>query len=56
VYTENMGSAELLCNFCGLQRPGGVAGPTPSIYICPDCIRLAYQLLEGPPLREPTDK
>src|SRR6266508_576506 len=26
-------------------RTGGVAGPTPDIYICPDCIRLAAEIL-----------
>ncbi len=35
------------------MRAGGVAGTTPEhAYICPDCIRLAYQILEGPPLAE----
>ncbi|MGH8995900.1 MAG: ClpX C4-type zinc finger protein [Acidimicrobiales bacterium] len=34
------------CSFCGLERRGGVAGPTPAVYICPDCIKLARQLLE----------
>ena len=38
------------CSFCGLRRAGGVAGPTPAVYICPDCIRLSAQLLEGPSL------
>ncbi len=43
-----MGSDDgLLCLFCGLVRTGGVAGPTPDIYICPDCIRLAAEILDG---------
>jgi hypothetical protein len=36
----------LLCLFCGLVRTGGVAGPTPDIYICPECIRLAAWILD----------
>jgi ClpX C4-type zinc finger len=36
----------LLCLFCGRVRTGGVAGPTPDIYICPDCIRLAAEILD----------
>jgi hypothetical protein len=34
------------CSFCGQLRKGGVAGPTPSIYICPHCIVLAGEILE----------
>jgi ClpX C4-type zinc finger len=42
-----MGSNEgLLCLFCGRVRARGVAGPTPDIYICPDCIRLAAEILD----------
>lgn len=48
-----MGAGELPCSFCGLIRSGGVAGPTPTVYICPDCIRLSYQMLDGPPLHDP---
>jgi hypothetical protein len=36
----------LLCLFCGRVRSGGVAGPTLDIYICPDCIRLANEILD----------
>jgi hypothetical protein len=36
----------LLCLFCGLVRGGGVAGPAPDVYICPDCIRLAAEILD----------
>jgi hypothetical protein len=36
----------LLCLFCGRVRTGGVAGPTPDIYICPECIRLAAEILD----------
>jgi ClpX C4-type zinc finger len=52
-----MGSDEgLLCLFCGRVRTGGVAGPTPDIYICPDCIRLATEILnEQDGHREPSD-
>jgi hypothetical protein len=52
-----MGSDEgLLCLFCGRVRTGGVAGPTPDIYICPDCIRLATEILnEQDAPREPSD-
>jgi hypothetical protein len=46
----------LPCSFCGLRRTGGVAGPTSAVYICPDCIRLSHQLLEGPPLYQPVDE
>ena len=48
-----MGSLPLKCSFCGLERSGGVAGPTPSVYICPDCIDLTYQMIHGPPLYDP---
>lgn len=41
----DVGTAELECSFCGLTRAGGVAGPTQSVYICPDCIRLANEVL-----------
>ena len=42
-----MGSGDgVLCLFCGRVRGGGVAGPTPDIYICPDCIRLAAEILD----------
>ncbi len=34
--------AQIVCRFCGRGRaelkPGGVAGPTPETFICPDCI------------------
>jgi hypothetical protein len=44
---SRMGSGEgVLCLFCGRVREGGVAGPTPDIYICPDCIRLAAEILD----------
>ena len=33
-----------LKSFCGLTGTGGVAGPTQSAYICPDCIGLTYEL------------
>jgi hypothetical protein len=33
------------CSFCGRLRKGGVAGSTPSVYICPDCIALAGEIL-----------
>ena len=45
-----MGSGELPCDFCGRIQSGGVAGPTPSVYICRDCIDLAHQMIDGPPL------
>lgn len=45
-----------LCNFCGRKRMGGVAGPSPDIYICADCIRLAHQMLEGPALYQPENE
>jgi len=51
-----MGPAELQCSFCGLRRSGGVAGPTPSVYICPDCIRLTYEMLEESPLHDPAEE
>lgn len=35
------------CSFCGLDRPGGVAGSTPAIYICPGCIQLTHDLIAG---------
>jgi hypothetical protein len=44
----------LKCSFCGLVKPGGVAGPTTAIYICPACIELTHELVhrrdgdEGP--------
>ncbi len=35
------------CSFCGLERSGGVAGPALSdVYICPDCIRLAGEIVK----------
>jgi len=37
--------AERECSFCGLFKAGGIAGPKPDLYICPDCIRLAHQLI-----------
>lgn len=36
--------AGLKCSFCGLTRTGGVAGPTPTVYICGDCIDLVYEI------------
>jgi len=45
---------EQRCSFCGLHRAGGVSGQGTSqwAYICPECIRLTYQMLEGPPLMQ----
>jgi hypothetical protein len=37
----------LPCSFCGRVKPGGVAGPTTAIYICPDCIELNYEIVHG---------
>ena len=37
------------CSFCGLVRPGGVAGSTPDLYICPRCVRLARQMVRDAP-------
>jgi ribosomal protein S14 len=34
------------CSFCGLLRPGGVAGPTPDVYICKECIRLTHEMIQ----------
>lgn len=47
-----MNRPEQQCSFCGLDRAGGVSGQgTPRwAYICPDCIRLTHQMIEGPPL------
>ncbi len=36
---------ESLCLFCGRLRRDGVAGPTPEIYICRDCIELAAEIV-----------
>jgi hypothetical protein len=47
--------AALECSFCRRMASGGVAGPTPAVYICPACIRLVYQMLEGPPLSDPEE-
>ena len=41
-----MGAAKLQRSFCGLMKEGGVVGPTQDIYICPDCVRLAAQIIE----------
>jgi len=35
------------CSFCGLIASGGVAGPSPELYICKECIRHNHELLEG---------
>lgn len=35
----------LYCNFCDRQVAGGVAGATPGLYICPDCIDLCHQII-----------
>ena len=45
------------CSFCRLDRPGGVAGPTPDVYICPACIELAKEIIEvqGSIGQEPPD-
>jgi len=41
--------AQIVCGFCRRARaelkPGGVAGPTPEIFICPDCIDRAKEEL-----------
>jgi hypothetical protein len=46
-----------LCSFCGLRRPGGVAGQgTPKrVYICPDCIRLSREMVGAPEQVETAD-
>jgi hypothetical protein len=46
----------LTCSFCARMAVGGVAGPETSIYICPDCIRLANELLQKPEDEEPTSQ
>jgi hypothetical protein len=53
-YDQAMERAGLKCSFCGLVKPGGVAGPTTATYICPACIELTHELVhkrdggEGP--------
>ena len=46
-----------LCSFCRQFRAGGVAGPTPDVYICPDCIELVAEILteqrRGPESEQP---
>ena len=36
----------LKCSFCGLVKPGGVAGPATDTYICVDC-ELTYEIVHG---------
>jgi hypothetical protein len=35
-----------ICSFCGRKKPGGVAGSTPALYICRDCIALASEMID----------
>jgi hypothetical protein len=45
-----MPETPLRCSFCHEERPGGVAGGTPGLYICPQCIRRHHRALQDPPL------
>lgn len=40
-----MPQAGLKCSFCAMTGTGGVVGPAPTIYICPDCIDLAHEIV-----------
>jgi hypothetical protein len=42
-----MPQAGLKCSFCHLTGTGGVAPSDASVYVCPDCIDLHYEILHS---------
>jgi len=59
-YGSDAPEADLLCSFCGEHKRGGFVGGAasqkdalPSVYICPDCVRLAAEAL-SPGVQDPS--
>ena len=44
------------CSFCGKETRRGVAGPTPTVFICAECIALASRILSTADAHEGPDE